>query len=90
MFFLAQIRCPDLKGLPGAELLPETGLLSSFGNHDAINGCDGADSSQSAIYHWTDLDRLAFADPPLELEARKEQGVVLRPFLDLPIQRAAP
>ena len=32
MFFLAQIHCPDLKGLPGAELLPETGLLSFFGD----------------------------------------------------------
>ena len=84
MFFLAQIHCPDLKGLPGAELLPEKGLLSFFGDHDAINGCDAADLSQSAIYHWTELDRLAPTDPPLELEARKEQGIVLRPFLDLP------
>ncbi|MGH6839258.1 MAG: DUF1963 domain-containing protein [Methylocella sp.] len=84
MFFLAQIHCPDLKGLPGAELLPETGLLSFFGDHDAINGCDGADPSQSAIYHWTGLDRLVPTDPPLELEARAEQGVVLRPFVDLP------
>ncbi|MGH6812775.1 MAG: DUF1963 domain-containing protein [Methylocella sp.] len=84
MFFLAQIHCPDLKGLPGAELLPETGLLSFFGDHDAINGCGWYDPSQSAIYHWIGLDRLVPADPPLELEARAEQGVVLRPFLDLP------
>jgi len=84
MFFLAQIHCPDLKGLPGAELLPETGLLSFFGDHDAINGYGWVDPSQSAIYHWTELDRLAPADPPLELAARAEQGVVLRPFLDLP------
>ncbi|MGB6174975.1 MAG: DUF1963 domain-containing protein [Methylocella sp.] len=88
MFFLAQIHCPDLKGLPGAEFLPETGLLSFFGDHDAIGGCGWVDPSQSAIYHWTGLDRLAPADPPLELEARAEQGVVLRPFLDLPDPRS--
>jgi Domain of unknown function (DUF1963) len=58
-------------------------LLSFFGDHDAIGGCGWVDPSQSAIYHWTELDRLAFADPPLELEARAEQGVVLRPCLDL-------
>jgi hypothetical protein len=59
-------------------------LLSFFGDHDAINGCGWVDATQSAIYHWTELDRLAPAYPPLELEARAEQGVVLRPFLDLP------
>lgn len=84
MFFLAKIHCPDLKELPGAELLPEKGLLSFFGDHDAIGGCGPFDPSQSAIYHWTELDRLAPADPPLELEERAEQGIVLRPFLDLP------
>lgn len=88
MFFLAQIHCPDLKGLPGTELLPETGLLSFFGDHDAINGCGWDDPSQSAIYHWTELDKLAPADPPLELAARAEQGAVLRPFLDLPGPRS--
>jgi hypothetical protein len=88
MFFLAQIHCPDLKGLPGAELLPESGLLSFFGDHDAIGGCGWVDPSQSAIYHWTELDSLAPADPPLELEARAEQGVVLRPCLDLPDPRS--
>ena len=76
MFFLAQIHCADLKGLPGAELLPETGLLSFFGDHDAIGGCGWVDPSQSAIYHWTEPD----ADLPLQLEARAEQGVVLRPL----------
>ncbi|MGH6822048.1 MAG: DUF1963 domain-containing protein [Methylocella sp.] len=84
MFFLAQIHCPDLKGLPGAELLPETGLLSFFGDHDAINGCGWVDSSQSAVYHWAGLDRLAYADPPIELDASAEQGILLRPFVDLP------
>ena len=84
MFFLAQIHCPDFKGLPGAELLPETGLLSFFGDHDAIGGCGWVDPTQSAIYHWTEVNRLAPADPPLELAARKEQGLVLRPLLDLP------
>jgi hypothetical protein len=74
MFFLAQIHCPDLKGLPGAELLPETGSLSFFGDHDAIGGCSWVDPSQSAIYHWTELDSLAPAEPPLELEARAEQS----------------
>jgi hypothetical protein len=39
-------------------------LLSFFGDHDAIGGCGWVDPSQSAIYHWTELDRLAFADPP--------------------------
>src|SRR5215472_9829356 len=53
MYFLAQINCAELAGLIGAEPLPRDGLLTFFGDFDAISGCEGAGSvEQGAVYHW--------------------------------------
>jgi hypothetical protein len=55
MYFLGQIRCRDLGGLPGAELLPREGLLAFFGDFDVIAGCfPGGDTSQGSVFHWAE------------------------------------
>jgi hypothetical protein len=87
MYFLGQIYCPDLAGLPGAELLPREGLLAFFGDFDAIAGCEPVGSpEQGAVYHWPEVNLVA-TEPPLTLDYPKEQvatPLVFRPFIDLP------
>jgi hypothetical protein len=87
MYFLGQIYCPDLIGLPGAELLPAEGLLTFFGDFDAIAGCDTAGSvEQGAVYHWP-AENLIRAEPPQPLGHPREQKatpLAFRPFIDLP------
>jgi len=88
MYFLAQINCAELAGLIGAEPLPRDGLLTFFGDFDAISGCEGAGSvEQGAVYHWP-LEGLVPTEPPLPLDAspqdRSAIPVVFRPFIDLP------
>lgn len=87
MYFLGQIYCPDLAGLPGAELLPREGLLAFFGDFDAIAGCEPACSAeQGAVYYWPEADLVA-TEPPLPLGNPKEQvatPLLFRPFIDLP------
>jgi hypothetical protein len=39
MLFVGQIDCAELRGLPGAELLPAHEVLAFFGDHDAVQGC---------------------------------------------------
>jgi hypothetical protein len=39
LLFVGQINCAELRGLPGAEPLPTSGLLAFFGDHDAVTGC---------------------------------------------------
>ena len=39
LLFVGQINCAELRGLPGAEVLPSAGLLAFFGDHDAVTGC---------------------------------------------------
>ena len=65
MLFLGQINCADLEGMPGAEEVPASGLLSFFGDHDAVMACDFA--GDVAVFHWTELDGLAPASPPIEV-----------------------
>ncbi|HEV2189373.1 MAG TPA: DUF1963 domain-containing protein [Stellaceae bacterium] len=87
MYFLGQIYCLDLAGLPGAELLPQQGLLTFFGDFDAIAGCGPAGSvEQGAVYYWPEAD-LAATEPPLPLGYPKERvatPLLFRPFIDLP------
>ena len=88
MYFLGQIHCPDLAGLPGAKLLPADGLLTFFGDFDAIAGCDMAGSTdQGAVYWWPTEDLLPI-QPPLPLDAHPKESVatplIFRPFIDLP------
>jgi hypothetical protein len=92
MYFLGQIYCPDLAGLSGAETLPQTGLLTFFGDFDAIAGCEPAGSpEQGAVYHWP-IDGLVPTKSPLPLAHPEEQmaiSLVFRPFIDLPHPRSA-
>jgi uncharacterized protein YwqG len=82
MLFLGQIHLPDLRGLPGAELLPDEGMLAFFSDHGAIRGYD---AEVAAIFHWPETATLRSVKPP-----RKETPVfpvaalAFRPTLDLP------
>ncbi len=83
MLFVGQINCAELRGLPGAELLPPYGLLAFFGDHDAVQGCDF--HGMSAMYHWPDVDRLVAAVPPIEPSmVFPACAVAPRPVLDVP------
>jgi hypothetical protein len=83
MLFVGQIDCAELRGLPGAELLPPHGVLAFFGDHDAVQGCDSL--GMSAVYHWPDVDRLVAAQPPIEpILIFPACAMAPRPILDLP------
>jgi Domain of unknown function (DUF1963) len=83
MLFVGQIDCAELRGLPGAELLPPDGVLAFFGDHDAVQGCDSLD--MSAVYHWPGADRLVAAQPPIEpILIFPACAMAPRPILDLP------
>jgi uncharacterized protein YwqG len=85
VFFLGQINCAELKGLPSAEKLPPSGLLAFFADHDAVNGCTGDYEDAFAVYHWSDLDRLAPASPPVELQQIFPLcALVFRPIIEFP------
>jgi uncharacterized protein YwqG len=87
MLFLGHLNCADLQGLPGAETLPSAGLLAFFGDHDAVTGCDFAFGSRAAVHYWTDIDRLAPAVPPIEIECVFPLcELAFRPLIDLPHQ----
>jgi hypothetical protein len=84
MLFLGQIDCAALQGLPGAAALPAAGVLSFFGDHDAVTGCSGP-GGDAAVFHWPDIDRLEPAEPPVEVTARFPLcALCFRPVVDLP------
>jgi len=83
LLFVGQINCAELRGLPGAELLPSSGLLSFFGDHDSVTGC--FPFGDGGVYHWPDIDRLIPAEGTIEpIETFPSCALALRPFLDLP------
>ena len=85
MFFLGQINCADLQGLPGAERLPASGLLAFFGDHDAVMSGTRHGDSPVAVYHWPDLRNLVPAKPPLEVQIVFPLcGISFWSFIDLP------
>jgi uncharacterized protein YwqG len=85
MFFLGQINCAEVRGIPGAEALPPSGLLAFFGDHDAVNGCTPPSEKAFAVFHWDDPSRLVPASPPIELQTVYPLcGLVFRPLIDLP------
>jgi uncharacterized protein YwqG len=85
LFFLGQINCAELQGLSAVEKLPPSGLLTFFADHDAVNGCTGDYEGAFAVYHWTDLDQLVPAKPPIELqEIFPLCALAFRPMIDLP------
>jgi uncharacterized protein YwqG len=85
MFFLGQVNCAELQGLPGAEKLPAFGLLAFFADHDAVNTAPPYEDKGFAVYHWTELDQLVPAKPPIELqEVLPLCRLAFRPMVDLP------
>jgi uncharacterized protein YwqG len=81
--FVGQINCAELRGLPGAELLPASGLLAFFGDHDAVMGCFPFDDH--CVFHWPDVGRLVPArSEPDPILVFPSCALVPRPMLDLP------
>ncbi len=60
MFFLGQINCAELSGIPAAEKLPPSGMLAFFADHDAVNGCTlyGHTRAHPPCFYWPELDQL--------------------------------
>jgi len=83
LLFVGQINCAELRGLPGAEVLPSSGLLVFFGDHDAVTGCLPFDAG--GVYFWADVDRLTRAKASIDpLEVFPSCALVPHPMLDLP------
>ena len=83
LLFVGQINCAELRGLPGSELLPPSGLLAFFGDYDAVNGADRFGSV--GVYHWPDVDRLVPARARVDpLEVFPPCALAPRPILELP------
>lgn len=83
LLFVGQINCAELAGLPGAEQLPASGLLSFFGDHDAVTGCFPFGSH--CVFRWPDVGRLVPAKANLDpIEVFPTCALVPRSILDLP------
>jgi uncharacterized protein YwqG len=83
LLFIGQVNCAELSGLPGAELLPATGLLAFFGDHDAVTGC--FPFSQGGVYHWPDIDRLVPTQAPIEpADVFLSCALIPQAIIDLP------
>ncbi len=83
MLFVGQINCAELRGLPGADILPSSGLLAFFGSEEAFTSHYPPD--HRCVFHWPDADRLVAATPPVESTKIFPQcALALRPMLDLP------
>jgi uncharacterized protein YwqG len=63
-WFLAQINCSELGPLAKAFGLPQEGMLSFFGDHDDVNGCDSC--GRGAVYYFADIESLKEAALPLD------------------------
>lgn len=63
-WFLAQINCRELGPLAKVHGLPDEGLLSFFGDHDDVNGCDSC--GRGAVYYFPEVDSLREAMLPLD------------------------
>jgi uncharacterized protein YwqG len=83
LLFVGHINCAELCGLPGAELLPVSGLLSFFGDYNAVIG--SFPFGDHCVFHWPDVNRLVPATARLEpVEVFPSCALVPRPILDLP------
>ncbi len=84
LVFVAQINCSELHGLPSAEELPSSGLLSFFAEYDGVMACR-FEARTIAIHHWPDVDTLVPAMPPIPpMLVPPCCPVVMRPLIDLP------
>lgn len=83
LLFIGQVNCAELSGLPGAELLPTTGLLAFFGDYDAVTGC--FPFAEGGVYHWPEVDRLAPTQAPIEpADVFLSCALVPQAIIDLP------
>jgi hypothetical protein len=64
LLFLAQIDCAQVYATAGASKLPESGMLSFFGDHDDVTGC--SPSGGGKVYYFPDITRLKPAGRPLD------------------------
>lgn len=88
LLFVGQIDCAELRGLPGSEQLPSSGLLAFFGDHDAVMACR-IEAGDIAVHHWPDVDRLIPATPPIEPTfIFPTCALAFRPLIDLPDPRS--
>ncbi|MDJ0514466.1 MAG: YwqG family protein [Methyloceanibacter sp.] len=84
MLFLGQIKCAEIAGLPGAERLPSSGMLSFFGDHDGVMGCDYG-GGDTAVFYWPDTEALRPRPYPQEpMETIWPCNLLFRPTMDLP------
>jgi hypothetical protein len=84
LVFVAQINCSELQGLPGAEVLPSSGLVSFFAEYDGVMACR-FEARTIAVHHWTDFDALVPATPPIPpILVPPVCPIVMRPLIDLP------
>jgi hypothetical protein len=85
LLFVGHINCTELRGLPGAEQLPSSGLLAFFGDHDAVEACRLEALDDIAVYHWQEVDRLVPAVASIEpCKVYLSCPLAFRPFVDLP------
>lgn len=83
LLFVGQINCAELRGLPGAEVLPSSGLLAFFGSEEAM--MTHYPDPHSCVFHWRDTDTLVPAvssAPPNEIFP--QCALLLRPMFELP------
>lgn len=83
LLFVGQINCAEMRDLPGAEVLPASGLLAFFGDHDALVGAFPFDDT--CVFYWPDVTELVPPRMTIEpLEVFPACAVVPRPILNLP------
>ena len=83
LLFVGQINCAEMRGLPGAEVLPASGLLAFFGDYEALVG--SFPFGDHCVFYWPEVAALV---PPrmaiAPLEVFPACALVPRPIVDLP------
>jgi len=82
-WFLGQISCADLKGFAAANMLPEHGILSFFGDSDLVTGCIGPWEYGGLYYFWGD-DLFRAAEPIEDFKTLPVCGLAFSEAIDLP------
>jgi uncharacterized protein YwqG len=83
LLFVGHINCAEMRGLPAAELLPTSGLVSFFADYEALVGA--FPFGDHCAFYWPDVAKLvppAVAIEPLEIFPTC--AVVQRSIVDLP------
>jgi hypothetical protein len=84
LLFVGQINCSELEGFLGAELLPSSGLLVFFADHDAVQACRVEASADIAVYHWTERELAPAVAPVERVHVFPECALAFRAMIDLP------